>query len=175
MRSGTRRPASSAEKSAGVAASLPTPRTVLHIDDDPNDTELLKAAAREAKALFQIHNVEDGETAMAYLNGAGEYAERARYPLPHLVLLDLKMPRASGFELLKWIRAQPHLCRLPVVILSGSELHEDIRLAFHQGANSYLIKPLGFEALVTMIKDVGDFWVTRQQPTASVPGYIPAE
>src|SRR5436190_18491066 len=129
--------------------------SVLHIDDDPNDTELLRAATRHAKLKLELHNVEDGDKAIAYLNGLGPYANRAHYPLPSLILLDLKMPRATGFEILKWIRNHPELGHLPVVILSGSELRDDIRDAYSIGANSYLIKPLGFDALVEMVKEVG--------------------
>jgi CheY-like chemotaxis protein len=145
--------------------------TVLHIDDDPNDTELLRAATRRAKTQFHLFNVEDGETAIAYLSGAGNYADRSRYPIPALILLDLKMPRATGLEILKWIREHPECGRLPVVILSGSELHEDIRLAYETGANSYLVKPLGFDALVDLVKDVDAVWLpgqrTRKVPLAS--------
>ena len=137
--------------------------SVLHIDDDPNDTELLRAATRHAKLKLELHNVEDGDKAIAYLNGLGPYANRAHYPLPSLILLDLKMPRATGFEILKWIRNHPELGHLPVVILSGSELRDDIRDAYSIGANSYLIKPLGFDALVEMVKEVGAVWL----PTAN--------
>jgi CheY-like chemotaxis protein len=133
--------------------------TVLHIDDDPNDAELLVAAARRARAPFNLHTVEDGDKAMAYLNGVGTYADRVRYPMPSLILLDLKMPRATGFELLKWIRQHPQVGRVPVVVLSGSQLHDDIRQAYAIGANSYIVKPLGFGALVDLVKDVNAVWI----------------
>src|SRR2546428_6816330 len=100
--------ASRPRASSGGARRAPAKiLTVLHIDDDPNDTELLRAATRRAKTQFHLHNVEDGEEAMAYLSGAGNYADRCRYPLPALILLDLKMPRVTGFEILKWIREHP--------------------------------------------------------------------
>lgn len=133
--------------------------TVLHIDDDPNDTELLRAAARRADVPFQLYNVEDGDQAMAYLKGLGNYRDRTLYPLPSLILLDLKMPRATGFEILAWIREHPELGKVPVLVLSGSELHEDIRQAYAIGANSYLVKPLGFEALVDLVKEVNSVWL----------------
>jgi CheY-like chemotaxis protein len=140
--------------------------TVLHIDDDPNDTELLRAAVRKAEAPFVLHNVEDGEQAMAYLSGQGVYADRERYQLPSLILLDLKMPRATGFEILSWIRNHPELGDLPVVVLSGSELQEDIRRAYATGANSYHVKPLGFEALVALVRSLNDSWsITRPRAT----------
>ena len=133
--------------------------TVLHVDDDPNDTALLQAASRKAEVLFELHNVEDGDQAIAYLNGSGKFADRVHYKLPSLVLLDLKMPRATGFEILSWIRNHPTLKRLPVIVLSGSELQDDIRNAYAAGANSYLIKPLGFESLVDLVKSISGAWL----------------
>ena len=135
--------------------------TVLHIDDDPNDTELLRAATRKAQLPLLVHNVSDGEQAIAYLSGQGPYADRQMYQLPSLILLDLKMPRATGFEILHWIRRHPELGHLPVVVLSGSELQDDIRQAYDVGANSYLVKPLGFEALVQMVKTIQTDWLPR--------------
>ena len=139
--------------------------TVLHIDDDPNDTELLEAAKRKAQAGFTLHTVSDGEQAMAYLNGQGVYADRTRYQIPSLVLLDLKMPRATGFEVLKWIRSHPLFGRVPVVILSGSELKDDVQAAYAAGANGYKVKPLGFSELVKLVKDLNNCWLTKQPGT----------
>ena len=102
------------KQTAGVRGPVAPPLTVLHIDDDPNDTELLRAAARRAQAAFILHNAEDTEQAIAYLSGKGIYADRQTYTMPHLVLLDLKMPRVNGFELLRWIRRHPQLHALPV-------------------------------------------------------------
>lgn len=142
--------------------------TVLHVDDDPNDTALLEAARRKAGVDFRLENVGDGDQAMAYLNGAGQYANRTSHPWPTLILLDLKMPRATGFEILKWIRNHPKCKNLAVVVLSGSELQEDMRQAFLMGANSYLVKPLGFEALVNLVKNVTSVWL-RPRPAAMPP------
>src|SRR5437763_9416115 len=97
----------SRKKSARSPAKAPV--VVLHVDDDPNDTALLQAAGRKAEANFDLHNVEDGDEAMDYLCGREKYSDRARYRLPALVLLDLKMPRATGFEILRWIRNHPQL------------------------------------------------------------------
>jgi CheY-like chemotaxis protein len=148
----------------GSSARACPPITVLHIDDDPNDTELLRAATRKADLPFVLHNVEDGERALAYLSGQGIYADRQIYQLPSLILLDLKMPRSTGFEILKWIRAHPELGDLPVVVLSGSELQDDIKHAYDIGANSYLVKPLGFEALVNMVRRLNTLWFGNDQP-----------
>jgi CheY-like chemotaxis protein len=142
---------------------------VLHIDDDPNDTELLQAAARKAQAPFILRNVEDGEQAIAYLSGLGAYADRERFRLPSLILLDLKMPCATGFEVLKWIRSRRELQQVPVIMLSGSELRDDIQQAYAAGANSYLIKPLGFEALVGLVKNISAVWLAGP-PAPRAPG-----
>jgi CheY-like chemotaxis protein len=133
--------------------------TVLHIDDDPNDTELLRAAAKRAEAPFVLRNVEDGDRAVAYLSGLGIYADREHYQQPSLILLDLKMPRATGLEILKWIRANSQWNKIPVLVLSGSELKDDITQAYAMGANSYLVKPLGFEALVSLVKSINTVWL----------------
>jgi len=131
------------------------PVTVLHVDDDPNDTALLQVACARAAVDFEIRNLEDGNEVIDYLSGIGKYADRTRYCLPGLVLLDLKMPRAPGLEILKWIRSDAMLKHLPVIVLSGSELQEDINLAYAGGANSYLVKPDNFESLVNLVKSLG--------------------
>jgi CheY-like chemotaxis protein len=165
MKETLRTPAARQRGAGGAHAIAADTVTVLHIDDDPNDTALLQAAARKANVNFCLQNVEDGEQAVAYLGGAGEYADRRLYPLPSLILLDLKMPRSTGFEVLNWVRSHPQLGKIPVVILSGSELKEDIRQAYSAGANSYLVKPIGFDALVTLVKNLSSVWLaaTRQR------------
>jgi len=131
------------------------PVTVLHVDDDPNDTTLLRVACARADVDFELQNIGDGMEVMDYLSGTGKYADRAQYQFPGLVLLDLKMPKATGLEILKWIRSHSKLKHLPVIVLSGSELQEDMRQAFAGGANSYLVKPPNFSSLVSMVKDIG--------------------
>lgn len=104
---------------------------------------------------------------MAYLNGTGSFVDRQHHPIPALVLLDLKMPRANGIEMLEWIRRHPSYHELPVIILSGSELQDDMRRAYAAGANSYFVKPLKFESLVAVIKNISAMWLESvPQPTA---------
>ena len=133
---------------------------VLHADDDPNDLLLFKHACGAASLPFVVESVNDGELAVSYLSGSSNYADRTRYPLPALVLLDLKMPRRTGFEVLDWIRAQPTLKRLPVIVLTSSKHEADINWTYEHGANSYLVKPVGFDALVQMAKAIESYWLT---------------
>lgn len=148
------------QSSRSVHATAPRKTAVLHIDDDRNDSELFRAAAVQARAGFALQNVKDGDQALAYLNGLGDYADRARYPLPTLILLDLKMPRRTGMDVLNWIRSHPELKRVPVVVLSGSQLQDDIKHALKGGADSYLAKPLGFAELVTLVQELEATWLT---------------
>jgi len=135
--------------------SVKKPVTVLHVDDDPNDTTLLQVACAKAAVDFQLQNVGDGTEVIDYLSGSGKYADRTLYNIPGLVLLDLKMPRGTGWEILKWIRSHTLLNTLPVIVLSGSDLQEDRLRAYKDGANSYLVKPPNFSSLVSMVKDIG--------------------
>lgn len=143
------------EQNSAPAAASRKPVTVLHVDDDPNDTTLLQVACAKADVNFEVHNVGDGDQMLEYLKGTGKYADRTRYRMPGLVLLDLKMPRVEGLEVLKWIRNHATLKHLPVIVLSGSELQEDIRQAYAIGANSYLVKPPSFNSLISLVREIG--------------------
>jgi CheY-like chemotaxis protein len=147
---------------SGETAMPATPhvRVVLHVDDDPNDAELLRAAALKSGVKYRLVTAEDGDEARAYLTRATSPAGSVDEPIPALVLLDLKMPRSTGLEVLRWIRAQPALGSVPVVVLSGSELQEDIKQATVAGANGYFVKPLGFEALVQLAREIEQRWLT---------------
>src|SRR5689334_7620147 len=109
--------------------------TILHVEDDPNDVLLVQRALKKANASSTIQSVSDGDRALAYLGGAQDYANREKFPFPQLVLLDLKMPRKSGLEVLSWIRSQPMLKRVLVVIFTSSKHDQDINNAYELGAN----------------------------------------
>jgi CheY-like chemotaxis protein len=132
---------------------------ILVADDDSGDVLLLQRAFRKANLANPLHVVPDGEAAIEYLAGAGPYSNRDDHPLPVLLLLDLKMPRKSGFEVLEWIRSQPGLRRLRVVILSSSGQSADVDRAHDLGANSYLVKPPTFADLVAMVENLGAYWM----------------
>jgi CheY-like chemotaxis protein len=142
---------------------------VLHAEDDPNDIALMKHACLAAKTSFQLQPATDGEKAIHYLSGVGLFENRNLYPPASLVLLDLKMPRRGGFEVLQWIRNNPVLKCLPVVILTSSRHDVDVRRAYELGANSYLVKPVNFEALVNMARVVDLYWMTLVEKPAPEP------
>ncbi len=135
------------------------PQNLLLVEDDPNDVALIQRAFKKARVLNPLHVVNDGDEAVAYLSGEGEYPDRAKFPLPALMLLDLKLPRRSGHEVLAWVRQQPGLKRLPVVVLTSSSDAPDVRRAYDLGANSYLVKPVSFEGLMEMVKTLGLYWL----------------
>ena len=140
-----------------------TPNVLLHVEDDPNDVLLLQRAFRKANAALAIQAVTDGDKAVAYLSGTEEYADREKYPLPAVILLDLKMPRKSGLEVLAWIRGEPKLRRLIVVIFTSSKHDEDVNKAYEIGANSYLVKPVGFDMLVDLAKMIQQYWINMNE------------
>lgn len=141
-------------------------RSVLLVEDDPDDVLLTQRAFRKLGVPTSMQVVGDGEQALAYLVGRGDYADRERFPLPDLMLLDLKLPRRSGFEVLEWLRAQPGLRRLPVVVLTGSRESVDVNRALDLGANSYLVKPVGFDDLLEVVRTLRLYWlVLNERPT----------
>jgi CheY-like chemotaxis protein len=133
--------------------------TILLVDDDSNDALLVRKAAQKTLEGIPISVVNNGQEAIEYLKGQGVYADRAKYPFPDIILLDLKMPVMNGFEVLRWVRAQPKLKRLPVIVLTGSVHEKDTKAAYEEGANSYLVKPANFNDLVETMRNVGDFWL----------------
>jgi CheY-like chemotaxis protein len=140
--------------------------TILHVEDDPNDVLLIGRAFRKAEISAQVQVVNDGEQAVQYLSGANEFSDRHKYPAPAFVLLDMKLPRKSGTEVLEWIRAQPILKRLPVVMLTASRQPIDVNRAYELGANAYLVKPVNFDALVDLLKTLDSFWLrANERPT----------
>ena len=128
------------------------------------DIELTLDAFRERRLGNSIHVASNGQEAMDYLNGVGPYADRDAYPLPDLILLDLKMPVMDGYEVLRRIKASPLLKRLPVVILSSSREEGDLAMTYDTGANSYLVKPLSFDGFLDVVSKIEDYWLTLNVP-----------
>ncbi|UCD19629.1 MAG: response regulator [candidate division WOR-3 bacterium] len=130
--------------------------TILLVEDDHNDVLLIKRAFQKVNIANPIVVLNDGEQAISYLAGREPYVGRA---LPMLVLLDLKLPRKSGHEVLEWLRQQQTLKRLPVVVLTASSESSDVNRAYDLGANSYLVKPVTFDALVEMVRTLNLYWL----------------
>jgi len=132
---------------------------ILLVEDDEEDILLLRRAFRNAHIANPLIEVRDGQAAIQYLSGEGDYADRARYPIPFLILLDLRLPKLSGFEVISWVRDQPQLANLIVVVLTASDHVPDVTKARDLGANSYLVKPGNFEELVQMVKRIQGRWL----------------
>ncbi|MBH8577200.1 response regulator [Nostocaceae cyanobacterium CENA369] len=132
---------------------------VLLAEDDSNQVLLIRRALRKANLTQPLQVVSNGEAAIDYLCGEGDYANRESYPMPTLFLLDLKMPRKSGFEVLEWLKQQPGLRRLPVVVLTTSQEITDIHKAYDLGVNSYLVKPIAFSDLTAMLTLLDAYWI----------------
>ena len=137
--------------------------TVLHVEDNLGDKELFQHASQSAELNWNLVWLEDGQTAIDYLSGTGPYSERQKFPLPGLVLLDLKMPRKNGFEVLQWLRQTPGLKALPVVLFTASNSKKDIRHAFELGANSVVVKPTAYRDLQDYAKALHHYWFRLNQ------------
>jgi CheY-like chemotaxis protein len=143
---------------------------ILHVDDDPNDVLLVRQACRKAGLNCEWQALNDGDEAIAYFQGADKFADRDQYPLPNLVLLDLKMARLSGFDVLAWLRQDAKWHSLPVVVLTSSNQEADVQRAYSLGANSYLVKPVDFEKLVEIVQAVHHYWLNfNVLPDAHLP------
>lgn len=132
---------------------------ILLVEDTEDDILLIRRAFIKAKVLNPIHIVNNGKDAVAYLSGTGRYANRSEFPLPSLVLLDIKMPAMDGFAVLRWIREQPGLKTLRVVILTSSDEMRDVTAAYQAGANSFLIKPVDFDRFVEISQALNGYWL----------------
>ena len=138
---------------------MPDHSWILIVEDNEVDLMLIRRAFTKARVLNPLFSVGSGEEAICYFKGEGRFANREEYPLPDLVLLDLKLPGLSGLEVLKWIRAQPGLRGMRVVMLTGSSTIEDINQAYQLGANSFLVKPMDFDTFVQIAGALAGYWV----------------
>jgi CheY-like chemotaxis protein len=154
---------------------VPRDRSILVAEDNENDIILLRRAARNARFTNPLSIVNDGEEVIAYLHGDGKYADRRRYPLPALLLLDLKMPRKNGFEVLQWLRDQRQFTDLQVVVLSTCDDIRDINRAYELGANSFLVKPMFFSEFVGMLEALHSYCLRVWQQDGRTGARVPAQ
>jgi CheY-like chemotaxis protein len=139
-------------------------KTILLVEDNPSDVDLTKRALSKSHILNELVVAEDGQEALDYLFGTGIYAARDSAMLPTLVLLDLKLPKIDGHEVLRRIRADNRTKRLPVVILTSSKEERDVAASYENGANSYIRKPVDFLQFVEAIKNLGLYWLVLNEP-----------
>lgn len=131
---------------------------ILLAEDDENDVLILKRALKKAEISNPIHVVSNGEEVIAYLRAEGKYSNRQQFPFPRFLITDLKMPKMSGMEVLKWLNAHPECSVIPVIVLTSSKEEKDIVEAFRLGANSYMVKPANFDDWLQMVKTTFEFW-----------------
>jgi CheY-like chemotaxis protein len=141
-------------------------KAVLYAEDEPDDVFFMERAFRRAGIEHGLHTVADGKEAMDYLSGKEKYADRTINPLPAVVLLDLKMPEFSGFEVLRWIRSTAEVAAVPVVILTSSAQRADIERASSLGANGYLVKPGNLEELAEVARAIKAYWLEHDRFSA---------
>src|SRR5207245_1166897 len=136
-----------------------TTETILVAEDDKTDALFLERAFAKVGVPTALHFVRDGQEVLDYLLGNAEFADRLVHPGPDLLLLDLKMPRVDGFQVLDWVRQQPGIKRLPIVIFSSSAQEQVINRACDLGANSYLVKPHSTEDLLALVAKLKNYWI----------------
>jgi CheY-like chemotaxis protein len=133
------------------------PIEILLVEDNPGDVRLTREALKDAKVANTLHVVEDGVAALDYLHQRGQYAQAAR---PHLVLLDLNLPKKNGREVLAEVKSTDRLKAIPIVILTTSQAEEDVLRAYNLHANCYITKPVDFTQFTNIVKTIEDFWLT---------------
>ena len=142
---------------------------ILLVEDDPDDVFFLRNIFARCGRADDLQVARDGDEAIAYLSGTDAFADRNLFPAPALVLLDLKLPKRSGFEVLEWLRKRSALRRIPVIVLTSSESENDIAHAYDLGANSYLVKPIDASTQAEMVKALCGFWAGFNRPSIGRP------
>jgi CheY-like chemotaxis protein len=141
-------------------------KPILVVEDNAADVLLIRRAFDKVRLANPVQVVTHGDAAVDYLAGQGMYADRRRFPLPVLILLDLKLPRRSGIEVLQWLRAQRQLQHIPVAILTLSQQDQDVNAAYDIGVHSYLVKPVHLDGLLQLLKTTSLYWALLDAPPA---------
>ena len=137
---------------------------VLIVEDNPSDQELTLRALKKKNLCNKIHIAGDGAEALEFLFAKGQYADRATAEIPRLVLLDIKLPKVSGIEVLQKIKADPRLQKIPVVMLTSSREGPDVKECYRLGANSYIVKPVDFDKFTEAVVQLGFYWLMTNEP-----------
>jgi two-component system, response regulator len=144
-------------------------KTILLVEDNLDDEELTMLALKQSNVLNKVVVVHDGVEALDYLFATGQYAGRDLARLPQLILLDLKLPRLGGLEVLERLRADPHTCLIPVVVLTSSSEEEDVVASYQLGANSYVRKPVEFHRFADAVRQLGLYWLLLNKAPPKKP------
>jgi DNA-binding response OmpR family regulator len=137
---------------------------ILLVEDNPNDVELTLRALKKNNIANNIHVVTDGAEALEYLFANGRYSNRDVNLIPKLVILDLKLPKVSGLEILKKIKSDERTNTVPVVVLTSSKEESDIIASYKLGANSFIVKPVDFDKFVSTVRELGMYWLLLNEP-----------
>jgi two-component system response regulator len=149
---------------SGEVTPIAEAADLLVVEDDPHDAELTLRALLKANLVSRVHVVRDGVEALDYLLGEGDHAGQQHRPLPRLVLLDLKLPKVNGLQVLRRLRSEPRTRCVPVVVLTSSRESSDVLESYGLGVNSYVVKPVSFDRFAESVRQVGAYWLTLNQP-----------
>ena len=139
--------------------------TILLVEDEPSDVFLMKRALKGAQIPNPLQVANNGQEAINYLSGVGNYADRAKFPIPSIIFLDLKLPYKNGFEVLEWIRSQTHLDQTLVMVLTSSSEERDISQCYKLGARTFLVKPPNPTMLLELMLSLKDYWIKHNEFT----------
>lgn len=134
-----------------ISTSMPG-KIILHVEDDSDDAFIVRRALEKAASIYAVHQITDGEKAIDYLDGVAPYDQRDQYPFPDAILLDLKLPRKDGFEVLAWARSRENLKDIPIVVLTSSDRPEDLRRANALGVTAYLNKSISCRNVIDLLE-----------------------
>ena len=146
--------------------------TILLVEDEPSDVFLMRRALKSAQITNPMQIAGDGQEAINYLSGAGKFSDRAQFPVPSIIFLDLKLPYKTGFEVLDWIRGQEHLNQTLVMVLTSSSEERDISQCYKLGARTFLVKPPNAAMLTELMVSLRDFWVRHNEFTLPDDGNL---
>ena len=135
------------------------PLVILLVEDNTDHAELIMRCFEEHRVANRVYHLSDGEIALHYLTGVADYADRTKYPLPHLILLDLRIPKIDGLQVLTQIKKDDLLRQIPVVVLSSSENEKDLLTAYENYVNSYVVKPLDFQKFMQLMEELNFYWL----------------
>jgi CheY-like chemotaxis protein len=146
------------------AASMEMPFPILLLEDDENDVFIFKRSLEKAGIPNPIHLAKDGQEGISYMAGEGQYSDRQQFPLPKVIICDLKMPRKTGLEFLAWLKDHPELTVIPTIVLTSSAQDIDVVRAYQLGANTYFLKPGTYEEMQVLVKKIREYWTAAIRP-----------